>query len=213
MGKSIFDGSPVAGFALFYRVPLAWRSDEDGVHSMVALGHHEPRRMVAAVNGMARYAGLLGLGDGVPGVTYMQALATLRRTWAIWLADRCLAAIDGPSDELGECGGPTGCEGCEDVRQWRGGGGHVLAWPRPAGQPGGFPVTIWRWGYMCRLGNTLVDDPDYGHVDFIPPKMYDVELCLNDEDWAVVRRAAKLAGETPAAYAARVSLEHARGHH
>jgi hypothetical protein len=98
---------------------------EDG--GLVALGHVEPRRAVAAFNRHARVGwGYPNLADD-RSATLAEVLNDIDHTWAIQI------------DECGRCGRDPDCGVCLEIRE----AGWALEWGRAETDPGAIPVTIW----------------------------------------------------------------------
>lgn len=67
------------GFETYYGVPVCFIG-EDGMPT--ALGHHDPRRFLAAINRYAREVlGWLDYRHGAPHLTVADLLADVRREW------------------------------------------------------------------------------------------------------------------------------------
>ncbi len=90
------------GFETYYGVPVCFIG-EDGLPT--ALGHHEPRRFLAAVNRYAREVlGWMDYRHGAPHLTVADLLADVRRDWMI-VTDHCNtdhSHLD-PGEDCGEC--------------------------------------------------------------------------------------------------------------
>lgn len=90
------------GFETYYGVPVCFIG-EDGLPT--ALGHHEPRRFLAAVNRYARE--VLGWSDyrhGNVRLTVADLLADVRREWMMQ-TDHCNSDHDylDPGEDCAEC--------------------------------------------------------------------------------------------------------------
>lgn len=103
---------------------------EDG--AMFALGHHEDkRRVIAAMNRLARkQCGLDNMLDD-PRARYTEVVDWLYDEWAIELADHC-----------GECADDPECAECKAL-QSRSDDEWCLQWGNQ-GHPAAFPITMWR---------------------------------------------------------------------
>jgi hypothetical protein len=118
-----------------YGVEVDWIGEDGG---MVAYGHVEPRRFLAAANRWARESSGGGLREASTfNETYADALSGVRHAWAVRLP-KC----DCPADELGE----WGCrrDGDHDPEPY------PEMWALridgvTADTPGAFPITL-LWG-------------------------------------------------------------------
>ncbi len=115
-----------------YGIRCGWFT-EDG--DMIAVGHHDVMRVVAAMNRHARTtAQLRNLADD-RAYDLRDAIKALVYTWAVVL---------GPCDP-GDC--PMDaieahyCERCDAATN----GGHWIETGHDEGAPGAYPVTVWRW--------------------------------------------------------------------
>jgi hypothetical protein len=120
------------GFHPYYGVPIASVGD-DGDWT-IAMGHHDPLRIVAAMNRYARTEiGLRNMLDDPHG-TLADALDLLEVKWArLTTVDDC----DSRETDLEESGEHF-CVMCDEIT----GGGWWMSWSTdPA--PGSFPVTVW----------------------------------------------------------------------
>lgn len=115
------------GFQECYGIRVSYIGD-DG--AMIALGHHDHRIVIAAMNQHARsYCGLANMLDD-PRATYDDVEGWLNERWAVELVDRCL-----------ECGDNPECRECQALRtraedEW------CLRWGNEP-TAGSFPVMIW----------------------------------------------------------------------
>ncbi len=115
------------GFQECYGIRVSYIGD-DG--AMIALGHHDKRVVIAAMNRHARtYCGLENMLDD-PRAGYHDVERGLSECWAVELHDRCL-----------ECGDNPECRECHALRnrpaeEW------CLRWGIER-TPGSFPVMIW----------------------------------------------------------------------
>jgi hypothetical protein len=98
---------------------------EDG--DVIVLGHHDDRRVVAAINRHARTVWGEPISD-----QYDAALLNLTQRWAK-LMTRCENATEKWHDE------DRACSLCAEIQQ----AGWWLRWNADAGEPGAFPVTRW----------------------------------------------------------------------
>lgn len=119
------------GFVVFYGVPVC-AIGEDG--DLVALGHHEPRRVIAAMNAYSRR--LIGLGNlyDDEGATYVAAAVRLSARHTILLGvDACEYRADDA-----EQGKAHRCDMCSTIESqgW---------WMRTSDEPvpGSFPTMVW----------------------------------------------------------------------
>lgn len=126
MGNPTLPSLP--GFAAHFGVQLSFIGDDGDW--IVALGHHEPRRVVAALNRHVRHdLGWSSLSDEWDDPTYPDVVRLTRQTWCV-LAEGCADHRDGPDAE---------CAFCRDVQQaewW-------LDWHGiTEDTPGAFPITV-----------------------------------------------------------------------
>ncbi len=105
-----------------YGVRLDWVGENGEV---LILGHHGPRRAVAAVTWLHR-----DVSPDQPGATYRSVAAGLRESWAV-LRTAC--------SRVEERDHRHPCPECLDMQ----GGRWWIAWHRREGLPGVFPVTLW----------------------------------------------------------------------
>lgn len=123
------DPPDLAGFTSYYGVPLCPIGDGEVV---LALGHPEPMRAVAAFNRYARLEyGLRDMLDEGPTGTLAGALTQLEWRWAELLT---LADCEDRADE----GDDHQCEMCTELES----GGWWIRW---SDQPtdDSFPVVVW----------------------------------------------------------------------
>lgn len=119
----------LTGFSTYYGVQVSWIGDEG---DMIALGHHDPRTVIAALNRCARIeAGLSNLTDDRD-ATYQDMKQRLAADYFIQLVDNCL-----------ECGGEPDCGACKDIRAAYADGNWWLHRVASADVSGAFPATYW----------------------------------------------------------------------
>lgn len=117
----------LAGFKTYYGIQVSYIG-EDG--AMIALGHHDRRVTIAAMNRHARLdCGLANMLDD-PRATYDDVEGWLHERWAVELTDRCRECDDDPA-----------CRECQALRA-RPEGVWCLQWSTEAAD-GSFPVMIW----------------------------------------------------------------------
>lgn len=119
------------GFTKYYGVPLCPLGD-DG-EAVVALGHPEPMRAVAAFNRYARWElGLTDMCDEGPAATLAGAIQGLRWWWGR------LLTVDDCEDREHE-GEDHQCEMCTEIED----GGWWMGW---SDQPtdDSFPIVVWQ---------------------------------------------------------------------
>ncbi len=107
------DPKNLPGFGTFYSVKVCYVGDD--AEFLLALGHHEPRRVIAAFNKAARHCGFEDIYDGQrkPGVVVADELER-RWAWVYW---------DVPH---------------ADPEDW------LIRWDAPQHDYYSFPVTVWR---------------------------------------------------------------------
>lgn len=117
-----------------YGIRCAWLN-EDG--DLLALGHHEPMRVIAAMNRHARTTGRLRNLADEPAYTFHRAVRDLRATWAIVLGP-CLQPSFPDADALEWHA--AYCHRCDCAAK----GANWIEVGHRETDRRAYPVTIWR---------------------------------------------------------------------
>lgn len=118
------------GFETYYGIAVC-SVGEDG--DLLALGHHEPLHVIAAMNAYSRKViGLMNMCDD-PRMPNAVAVIAPNLRW-MWAQQRTLADCEYRA-EADKCD----CEMCEELRH----GGWWLQWSDEQAD-GAFPVTVWK---------------------------------------------------------------------